>query len=147
MYRILGGKQEVLLVHLGGPFWKKKDAGAWVIPRGEIEEGEEPLAAAKREFAEETGFESTGPYISLGEVRQKSGKRIHVWAFRGDCDPARLRSNTFEIEWPPKSGKREAFPEVDKAAFFSLGEAKEKIMAGEAVFLERLGAMEMEYKT
>jgi predicted NUDIX family NTP pyrophosphohydrolase len=147
MYRVLGGKPEVLLVHLGGPFWKKKDAGAWVIPRGEIEEGEEPLAAAKREFAEETGFESREPYLPLGEVRQKSGKRIYVWTFRGDCDPARLRSNTFEIEWPPKSGKREAFPEVDKAAFFSLGEAKEKIMAGEAVFLERWGGLDMEYKT
>jgi len=147
MYRVLGGKPEVLLVHLGGPFWKKKDAGAWVIPRGEIEEGEEPLAAAKREFAEETGFESREPYLPLGEVRQKSGKRIYVWTFRGDCDPARLRSNTFEIEWPPKSGKREAFHEVDKAAFFSLGEAKEKIMAGEAVFLERWGGLDMEYKT
>jgi predicted NUDIX family NTP pyrophosphohydrolase len=146
MYRVVGERPEVLLVHLGGPFWRKKDAGAWVIPRGEIEEGEEPLAAAKREFTEETGFESTGPYISLGEARQKSGKRIYVWAFRGDCDPARLRSNTFEIEWPPKSGKWEAFPEVDKAAFFSLGDAKKKIMAGEAVFLERLGAVDLEYK-
>jgi predicted NUDIX family NTP pyrophosphohydrolase len=147
MYRVVGGKPEVLLVHLGGPFWKKKDVGAWVIPRGEIKEGEEPLAAAKREFAEETGFESREPYLPLGEIRQKSGKRIYVWAFRGDCDPARLRSNTFEMEWPPRSGKREKFPEVDRAAFYSLGEAKEKIMAGEAMFLEKLGAMDMEFKT
>ena len=138
MYRITGGKPQVLLVHLGGPFWKKKDAGAWVIPRGEIEENEDPLAAAKREFTEETGFKSQEPYLPLGEARQKSGKRILVWAFRGDCDPSQLRSNTFEIEWPPKSGKRQQFPEADKAAFFSLEDAKTKIMPAEAVFLKNI---------
>lgn len=118
-----------------------------MIPRGEIEEGEEPLAAAKREFNEETGFESTGPYISLGEARQKSGKQISVWAFRGDCDLTRLRSNTFEIEWPPRSGKRQKFPEVDRVAFFSVEDATKKIMAAELVFLEKLGGLDIEYKT
>jgi predicted NUDIX family NTP pyrophosphohydrolase len=142
MYRITSGKPQVLLVHLGGPFWQKKDAGAWVIPRGEVNENEDLLAAAQREFAEETGFKASGPFAALGEVRQKSGKRIHVWAFEGDCDPSQLRSNAFEIEWPPGSGKRQEFPEVDRGQFFSLEEGKEKIVAAEAVFLERLGAME-----
>ena len=138
MYRIVGDHLQVLLVHLGGPFWRKKDAGAWVIPRGEINENEDLLAAAQREFGEETGFASHGPYLALGEVRQSSGKRIHVWAFAGDCDPSQLRSNTFEIEWPPKSGKRRAFPEVDRAEFFSLAEGMVKIMKAETAFLERL---------
>src|ERR1700728_2393896 len=132
MYRNSGGVIQVLLVHLGGPFWQKKDAGAWVIPRGEVEENEDLLAAAQREFAEETGFASSGPFVELGEVRQKSGKRIYAWAFRGDCDPGQLRSNAFEIEWPPRSGKRKSFPEVDRAEFFSMEDAKKKIMPAEA---------------
>jgi predicted NUDIX family NTP pyrophosphohydrolase len=147
MYRMTSGKMEVLLVHLGGPFWQKKDAGAWVIPRGEVEENEDLLAAAQREFAEETGFGSEGPFIPLGEARQKSGKRIYAWGFRGDCDPAKLVSNMFEIEWPPKSGKRREFPEVDKAAFFSLDDGKKKIMPTEAVFLDRLAEMDIADKT
>lgn len=146
MYRVSGGALEVLLVHLGGPFWQKKDAGAWVIPRGEVEENEDLLAAARREFAEETGFASSGPFVELGEVRQKSGKRICIWAFRGDCDPGQLRSNTFEMEWPPRSGKRQSFPEVDRGEFFSIEEAKKKIMPAETVFLEKLCALASEYK-
>lgn len=138
MYRIAGTELEVLLVHPGGPFWAKKDRGAWVIPRGQVEEGEEPLAAAQREFSEETGLAAGGPYISLGEVRHRSGKRVHAWAFAGDCDPSRVQSNTFEIEWPPKSGKLQSFPEVDRAAFFKLPEARLRILEAEIPFLDRL---------
>jgi predicted NUDIX family NTP pyrophosphohydrolase len=138
MYRGDGDKLEVLLVHPGGPFWKKKDAGAWVIPRGEVGENEEVFAAAQREFSEETGFVPHGPYMPLGEIRQKSGKRVHAWAFRGDCDPRQIRSNTFEMEWPPKSGKKQTFPEIDAASFYSLTEARIKILAAEIPFLDRL---------
>jgi predicted NUDIX family NTP pyrophosphohydrolase len=138
MYRGAGDKLEFLLVHPGGPFWKNKDAGAWFIPRGEVEENEDLFAAAQREFTEETGLAPHGPFISLGEVRQKSGKRVHAWAFRGDCDPSTLHSNTFEMEWPPKSGKRQSFPEVDRASFYSLTEAKNKMLEAELPFLDRL---------
>ena len=138
MYRGTGNKLEVLLVHPGGPFWKNKDAGAWFFPRGEVAENEELFAAAQREFTEETGFVSSGRFIPLGEVRHKSGKRVHAWAFRGDCDPSRLHSNTFEMEWPPKSGKRQSFPEVDRASFYSLAEAKTKMLEAEIPFLDRL---------
>lgn len=119
---------EVLLVHPGGPLWAKKDDGAWTIPKGLVEAGEEPLAAAQREFAEETGFPATGPFHPLGEIRQKSGKVVHAWAFLGDCDPVALRSNSFEMEWPPRSGRKVSFPEVDRAAFFPLAAAARKIL-------------------
>jgi predicted NUDIX family NTP pyrophosphohydrolase len=138
MYRLVAEKLQVLLVHPGGPFWKKKDLGAWAIPKGEVEDNEDLFAAAQREFLEETGFSAKGPFILLGEIRHRSGKCVHAWAFRGDCDPSLLRSNTFEMEWPPKSGKRQSFPEVDKANFYSLKEAKQKILEAEAPFLDRL---------
>jgi predicted NUDIX family NTP pyrophosphohydrolase len=138
MYRITHGEIEVLLVHPGGPYWAKKDESAWSIPKGEIGASEDTLEAAKREFAEETGFEAEGPFVELGSVRHKSGKRVTAWAFRGDCDPTRMKSNTFEMEWPPRSGRREEFPEVDRAGFFSLEEARKKINPAEAEFLGRL---------
>ena len=139
MYRRLKQSQiEVFLVHPGGPFWKNKDDGAWTITKGEVDPGEDLLAAAIREFNEETGFTATEPFHSLGEVRQKSGKRVHAWAFMGEWDPARIRSNTFEIEWPPKSGRHQQFPEVDRAEFFELSVARQKILGSELPFLDRL---------
>jgi len=139
MYRIRGGALEVLLVHLGGPLWGKKDAGAWFVPKGEIEPGEDEFAAAQREFEEETGFKSTGPFLALGSVKHKSGKTVTAWAFEGDCDPAALRSNTFTMEWPPRSGKHHEFPEVDRAAWFTIEAAREKIHPAEFELLDRLG--------
>ena len=129
---------EVLLAHPGGPFWAKKDAGAWFVPKGEIEPGEEALQAAKREFQEETGMAPHEPFLALGSVKNKSGKTITVWAFRGDGDPGQIRSNTFRMEWPPRSGKMAEFPEIDRAAFYTFSEAREKMHAVEVVFLERL---------
>jgi len=129
---------EVLLVHLGGPFWAKKDEGAWFVPKGEIEAGEEVLDAAQREFREETGIEPHEPFLALGSVKNKRGKTVTAWAFRGDGDPKKVKSNTFRMEWPPRSGKMADFPEVDRAAFFGLAEARVKMNAGEAEFLERL---------
>ena len=126
------------LVHPGGPFFAKKDNGFWTIPKGEIEPGEDPLNTAKREFEEETGTKPTGSVISLGEIKQKGGKVVEAWAVKGDLDITGIRSNTFEIEWPPKSGKRKLFPEIDKAAWFDLEEAKEKINEAQSVFLIRL---------
>jgi predicted NUDIX family NTP pyrophosphohydrolase len=131
---------EVLLVHPGGPFWARKDLGAWSIPKGEIEAGEDPLAVAHRELAEETGFVAPGPALPLGTVRQKGGKVVHAWAVRADVDPARLRSTTVEIEWPPRSGRRRAFPEVDRAAWFDLAEARRRINPAQVAFLEALEA-------
>jgi predicted NUDIX family NTP pyrophosphohydrolase len=128
----------VLLVHLGGPFWSKKDDGAWFVPKGEIAPGEDLLAAAQREFREETGIEPHEPYFELRTVKNKSGKTITVWAFRGDCDPAKIRSNTFQMEWPPRSGKMAEFPEIDRAQFFTMVEARKKIHTAESPFLERL---------
>jgi predicted NUDIX family NTP pyrophosphohydrolase len=133
-----GDSPEVLLVHPGGPFWRNKDAGAWTIPKGEIEGDEDLLVAAIREFNEETGLEPAEPFLSLGQVKQKSGKILHGWAFAGDCDPAQIHSNTFEIEWPPMSGRKQEFPEVDCADFFDLSTAKRKILAYELPFLDRL---------
>jgi predicted NUDIX family NTP pyrophosphohydrolase len=138
MYRFRNGRLEVLLVHPGGPFWRNKDEGAWMIPKGEVEEGEDIFAAAQREFTEETGLKPSGKFVGLGEVKQRSGKHVHAWAFEGDCDPASIQSNAFEMEWPPKSGKRQSFPEVDRGAFFNLAEARRKILAAETPFLERL---------
>ena len=118
---------QILLVHPGGPFWKNKDAGAWSIPKGEISPGEEPLAAAIRETAEELGFTPSGPFTPLPPVTQKSGKTVHAFLCEGDLDPTDIKSNTFALEWPPKSGKQQEFPEVDRAAWFSPAEACEKI--------------------
>ena len=129
---------EVLLVHPGGPFFAKKDAGAWSIPKGEVAEGEELLAAARREFAEELGFEASGEFLSLGEVKQKGGKVVHAWAVEGDCEPGKCRSNSFKMEWPPRSGKWAEFPEVDRAEFFSLAAAREKINTGQVPLLDQL---------
>lgn len=138
LYRRRRGGLEVFLVHPGGPFWAKKDLGAWSLPKGEFEPGEDPLDAAKREFTEETGFPIDGEFRALTPLRQPSGKTIHAWAVEGDCDAAEARSNTFEMEWPPKSGKRSAFPEVDRAEWFSLEEARQRIIAGQAPFLDQL---------
>jgi predicted NUDIX family NTP pyrophosphohydrolase len=138
MYRVRGGEIEFLLAHPGGPFWKNKDAGAWTIPKGEIQPGEEPLAAAQREFEEEIGLKPQGTFIELTPVTQKGGKVVHAWAFEGDFDTARLHSNNFQMEWPPRSGKFETCPEVDRACFFRLAEAKQKINVAQAAFLEEL---------
>lgn len=138
LYRQHRERLEVFLVHPGGPFWAKKDLGAWSLPKGEFEPGEDPLDAAKREFTEETGFPIDGEFRALTPLRQPSGKTIYAWAVEGDCDPAELRSNTFEMEWPPKSGQRSAFPEVDRADWFSLEEARKRIIAGQAPFLDQL---------
>jgi predicted NUDIX family NTP pyrophosphohydrolase len=142
MYRRgAGGAVEVLLVHPGGPFWAKKDAGAWSIPKGEVSEGEDVLEAARREFAEELGFAADGEYRELGSAKQKGGKVVHAWAFEGDCDTAACRSNTVRVEWPPRSGKWQTFPEVDRAEFFTLEAAREKINAGQVPLLERLSEL------
>ena len=138
MYRVKVGKLEVLLVHPGGPFWAKKEAGAWFVPKGEIEPDEPELAAARREFEEETGLRPEEPFRPLGTVKHKGGKTVTAWAFEGDCDPATLKSNTFTLEWPPRSGKRSEFPEVDRAAFFTLEEAKSSIHPDEFELLLRL---------
>lgn len=138
MYRRRGRAVEVLLAHPGGPFWSRRDEAAWTLPKGEIGEAEEALAAARREFREETGFASAPPFHPLGELRQRSGKRISAWAFEGDADPAALLSNTFEMEWPPHSGRLQSFPEVDRVAWFTLDEARAKLIAGQVPFLEAL---------
>ncbi|MBA3774780.1 MAG: NUDIX domain-containing protein [Ramlibacter sp.] len=139
MYRGNSGDcLEVLLAHPGGPFWRGKDEGAWTIPKGEYEAPEEPLAAAIREFGEETGLAARAPFFSLGDVVLKSGKRISAWAFAGDFDPGQLRCNSFEIEWPPRSGQRRSFPEIDRADWFGLDEARRKINPVQCAFLERL---------
>ena len=130
---------EVFLVHPGGPFWKKKDNGAWSIPKGEYLAGEDPLAAARREFEEETGFACpAGDPVALGEVKQPGGKIVTAFALEGDCDANNIRSNLFELEWPPKSGKMQQFPEVDRAGWFPLPEARKKLLAGQHAFLDRL---------
>ena len=138
LYRRRRGVLEVFLVHPGGPFWAGKEAGAWSIPKGEFSPGEEPLAAARREFGEETGFTAAGEFLPLNPLKQPSGKIIQAWAVAGDCDPGAIRSNTFTLEWPPRSGRRQEFPEVDRAAWFTLAGAREKISQGQAGFLEEL---------
>ena len=132
------GELEVFLVHPGGPFWAKKDAGAWSIPKGEIGEGEEPLQAAKREFYEETGFPIAGEFRPLEPLKQSGGKIVHAWAIEADCDPSKLRSNLFSLEWPPKSGQTREFPEVDRAAWFTIPQAREKILKGQIGFIDQL---------
>jgi predicted NUDIX family NTP pyrophosphohydrolase len=138
MYRFLDRNLEVLLVHMGGPHWAKKDLGAWSIPKGEYEPGEGPFEAAKREFLEETGFAAVGEFIRLKDLKQPSGKVISAWAFEGDCDARASRSNTFSMEWPLQSGQFQEFPEVDRAAWFSPDTAKENIFEGQRTFIEEL---------
>lgn len=139
LYRGSWPSLELLLVHPGGPFWTNKDAGAWSIPKGEYAAGEDPLAAAQREFAEELGSPPPqGEFVDLGELKQPSRKIISVFAALGDFDPASLQSNRFELEWPPKSGRRQSFPEVDRAQWFTLAEARGKIEPGQAPFIDRL---------
>jgi predicted NUDIX family NTP pyrophosphohydrolase len=140
MFRRRGAGVELLLAHPGGPFWSRRDAGSWTLPKGEIDEGEDPLAAARREFEEETGFPSAPPFHLLGELKQKSGKRITAWAFEGDADPLRLVSHPFEMEWPPRSGRMQGFPEIDRVAWFSPMQARAKLLAGQAPFIDALEA-------
>jgi predicted NUDIX family NTP pyrophosphohydrolase len=138
MYRFREGALELFLVHPGGPFWAKKDLGAWSLPKGEYNPGEDALAAARREFTEETGFPAAGEFIPLTPLKQPSGKVIAAWAFEGDCDADAVKSNTFTMEWPPRSGKTREFPEIDRAGWFTLEEAKGKIIKGQAGFLEEM---------
>ncbi len=138
MYRIRDGVPQVLLIHPGGPFWTRKDAGAWSIPKGEYDDDEDPLTAAKREFVEETGFVPGATFVELQPIRQAGGKKVMAWAFEGDCDPSQMVSNTFEIEWPPRSGRMATFPEADKAAWFDLETARGKMHVGQLPFLEEL---------
>ena len=141
MFRRSAGDLEVFLVHPGGPLWANKDKGAWTVPKGEYEPGETPLDAARREFAEETGFLASGKFIDLGTIRQKSGKLVTAWAFEGDCDPAQLISNTCEIEWPPRSGRHLEIPEVDRGGWFSLEQAWKYIREEQQPLLDNLGAL------
>jgi predicted NUDIX family NTP pyrophosphohydrolase len=136
MYRRLQGVAQVLLVHPGGPYWAKKDRGAWTIPKGEIEQGEDAFAAARREFEEETGFRPEGDFRQLNPVSLKSRKTVYAWAFEGNCDTGALRSAAFTMEWPPHSGKEQEFPEVDRAEWLRLEEAKEKIQVGQRGFID-----------
>jgi predicted NUDIX family NTP pyrophosphohydrolase len=138
LYRLSASGIEVFLVHPGGPFWATKDAGAWSIPKGEFEAGEDPLEAAKREFKEETGFPVAGNFIELTPVKQPGGKVVYAWAVMGDCEAESIKSNTFSLEWPPRSGKRKEFPEVDRAGWFTPEVAREKILKGQPNFLEEL---------
>lgn len=141
MFRRTGGAIEVFLAHPGGPFWRNRDEGAWTIPKGEYVPPETPLEAALREWQEETGFPAHGPFLELGEVRLKSGKRITAWAFEGDADAQALRCNLFELEWPPRSGRMQSYPELDRAGWFTLEEAAGKIGEAQAAFLHRLAAL------
>lgn len=139
MYRrTADGAIEVLLAHPGGPYWSRKDAGAWTIPKGEFEQGEDGLGCARREFQEETGCPARGPFAPLGEVRQKSGKRVSAWTFEGDLDPAHLDSNLFEMEWPPRSGQLRQFPEIDRIGWFTFEAARAKLLPAQLPFLDRL---------
>lgn len=138
MYRVRDGELEFLLVHPGGPFWKNKDLGVWTIPKGELEPGENPLAAAQREFEEELGLKPQGPFVELTPVKQQGGKVVRAWAFAGDCDPATLKSNTFSLEWPPRSGRVQEFPEIDRGAWFGREQAREKINSAQASWLDEL---------
>lgn len=146
LYKIENRKLHVLLVHPGGPFWQKKDSGAWSVPKGEYEQEEEALNAAIREMKEETGLDVSGNVIELSPVKQKSGKRVRCWAVEGDFDLARFRSNTFEMEWPPRSGKKRSFPEVDRAEWFELEEAAKKINPGQKPLLDDLEKLQIRKK-
>lgn len=141
LYRRRGESFEVFLAHPGGPFWRGRDAGAWTIPKGVVDEGEEPLAAARREFAEETGIVLDGPFVPLGNVRQKAGKTVHAWAVEGDADAGTIVSNRSRVEWPRNSGKWIVYPEVDRCAWMAPAEAREKMNPAQAEFLERLASL------
>jgi len=138
LYRIVENHLEVFLVHPGGPFWKNKDVGAWSIPKGLFEAEEDPLEAAQREFQEETGFNITGKFTALTPLKQPSGKLVYAWAAEGNVDAAATKSNMFSMEWPPRSGKEQSFPEVDKGGWFEIPVAYEKILTGQRGFLEEL---------
>ncbi len=138
MYRFADGTLRVLLGHMGGPFWRNKDDRAWSIPKGEYGDDENPFAAAWREFVEETGLEPADTFVELAEVKQPSGKRVKAWAFEGTCDASTLRSNTFEIEWPPRSGTTAQFPEMDRFAWFGIAEARRKVVKGQIALLDEL---------
>lgn len=138
LFRRRGSALEFFLVHPGGPFFSGKDDGVWGIPKGELARGEDAFEAAKREFEEETGFRAEGTFLPLTAVQQKSGKTVLAWAVEGACDPAKLLSNTFTMEWPPRSGRQQEFPEVDRAAWFGYEEARKKINPAQAAFLEEL---------
>jgi len=140
MHRRRGGAIEVLLVHFGGPFWARRDEGAWAIPKGLIEPGETPEAAARREFAEELGAKAQGPLLPLGRIRQKGGKWVEASALEGELDPAAIVSNSFTVEWPPRSGTFASYPEVDRAAWYPLAEARAKMLPSQLALLDRLEA-------
>ena len=140
VYRRRNSGVEVLLVHPGGPFWQNTDRGAWSIPKGEFFPHEEPLDVARREFQEETGFTADGKFVAIQPLKQSSGKTVHAWLVEGDFDPAQVRSNTFSIEWPRGSGQVREFPEVDRAGWFTIVEAREKILPGQRAFLDALEA-------
>lgn len=140
-FRVREGRIEVLLVHPGGPFWRNKDLGAWTIPKGELDASEDPERAARREFREELGIALLAPLLPLGEIRQRGGKIVAAFAAEQDLDIAAVQSNSFEIEWPPHSGKRQSFPEIDRAGWFDVATARGKINAAQQAFLERLEAM------
>ena len=141
LYRWNQREIEVFLAHPGGPFWAKKDRGAWSIPKGEFLDGEDPLAAARREFKEETGFAVEGDFVELGAIRQAGGKLVSAWAIEGDLDPANVVSNRFELQWPPHSGRMIEVPEVDRCAWFRLREARERILPSQSPILDRLAEM------
>lgn len=138
LYRRAASGTDVLLGHPGGPFWRRRDLGAWTVPKGEVTHGEEPEQAARREFEEELGAPATGPLQPLGRVRQRGGKFVDAYALEGEFDPAALRSNVFEIEWPPRSGRIAAFPELDRVAWFAVPEARQRILPSQSTFLDRL---------
>jgi predicted NUDIX family NTP pyrophosphohydrolase len=139
VFRVRAGRLQMLLGHMGGPYWERKDDRAWSIPKGELSDGEDALAGALREYAEELGHAPPdGPVIELGEIRQRAGKRLIAFAVEGDFDPAQLNAGTFELEWPPRSGRRQAFPEIDRVAWFDLATAERRIVKGQAELLERL---------
>lgn len=144
MYRVKDGVVQVLLAHPGGPFFRNKDDGAWSIPKGEPDGDEDLLMTARREFEEETGLAPQGPLLPLSPIKQKGGKIVHAWAFRGDCDPAVLTSNTFTMEWPPHSGRQAEFPEMDRAEFFDFPAARHKIKAGQEKLLDELESLLVE---
>jgi predicted NUDIX family NTP pyrophosphohydrolase len=138
MYRRCNSVLEVLLAHPGGPYFQNKDEAAWTIPKGEPDPGEDLLVAAQREFEEETGIAPHGPWIPLSPIRQKGGKIVHAWAFEGNCEPGALRSNVFLLEWPPKSGRQQEFPEIDRIEFFQVDLARRKIKAGQEALIDQL---------
>ncbi len=147
LFRRDGGELEIFLAHPGGPFWARRDAGAWTIPKGVIDEGEDPLAAAQREFREETGIVASGPFEPLGSIRQKAGKTVHGWAWEGDADPASVTSNTMDCEWPHGSGRFVTVPEIDRCEWFGPAVAREKINVAQIEFIDRLEAWLMERET